>query len=930
MGIEFLRPWLLLLIPVALAVTIFIFYKKGRKSLKGKTSLALRCLAVLLICLSVANTCMVFHSDKVELLILADRSESMLDEKARQEELVREIEREMPDDYSLGVLSFGEDTVFEKKLGSSSFGRFSEQNKNSATNYEQAVRFGAPLFGDDVTRRLLILTDGRDNAGDVSKVTALTSGQSIRTDAWLYETEQTGDAQVSAVDVPKIVYENEKFDIHVEVESQVEKKVTLILYGGSTVLSREEVNLQKGPNSFVFQDIAGSTGLVNYRAVLQESGGVPENNQKSTVAKVLGTPKLLMVEGAEDEGREFEKMLLSTGLSAERIQPQAFPKNMEGLQPYEAVLFVNVNADDLTEDQIASLDSFVKTLGRGFALVGGDNSYALGSYIGSPLEEILPVESDVRNKLDVPSLAMVMSIDHSGSMSEASMGLTRLDLAKESAQRAVEQLTPQDEVGVIAFDDTAKWIAPLQSAENAEEVKDLIGGLQLGGGTMMYSSIRESYDALMESDAAIKHLILLTDGEPADGGFENLIGEMREEGITVSTVAMGRGANTTLMERLAEIGDGRFYHVDATDNIPAIFAKETQLSTQSYLQNRTFYPQFVMPSPLTADFQDGLPELTGFLATIAKPTATVALQSDNDLPILSSWQYGAGQVVAWTSDTAGIWSESYLGWDRGAVFFSGFLSNVLKEDTGQGYLALSEQGGTGSIRFEVEGKDQAKTTATVIAPDGSEFEVPLVLTKPGEFAGDFQTTQEGAYAVKVEQTENGEITNSTQGGLVRGYSAEYDIREDLGHQALTQLVNAGGGAFLSDVASIFNAPLSEVSHQVDLSLPLLLMGLILFFLDILARRLQWEAAAERVLERLSAKRRQRREQRQARVPATAAARTGAAKVPASAAERELQVPGTGPVRKRGVKEKPVKKKEKAPEPPGIGGELLSRRQSKKD
>lgn len=929
MGIEFLRPYLLLLIPAALAAIIFIFLKKGRRSLKGKTSLVLRSLAVLLICLSIANTCMVFRSDKVELLILADRSESMLDEKARQEELVREIENQMPDNYSLGVLAFGEDTVLEKKFGNVSFGRFSEQNGNSATNYEQAVRFGTPLFGDDVTRRVLILTDGRDNAGDVSRVTTLINAESIRTDAWLYETVQTGDAQVSAVDVPKVVYENEKFDIHVEVESETEKKVTLILYGGSTVLSREEVNLQKGPNSFVFQDIAGSTGLVNYRAVLQESGGVPENNQKSTVAKVLGAPKLLMVEGAEDEGAEFEKMLFSTGLSAERIQPQAFPKNMEGLQQYEAVLFVNVNADDLTAEQTTSLDSFVKTLGRGFALVGGDNSYALGGYIGSALEEILPVESDVRNKLDVPSLAMVMSIDHSGSMAEASMGLTRLDLAKESAQRAVEQLTPQDEVGVIAFSDTAKWIAPLQSAENAEEVKDLIGGLQLGGGTMMYSSIKESYDALMESDAAIKHLILLTDGEPADRGFEGLITDMREDGITVSTVAMGRGANTSLMQRLAEIGGGRFYHVDATDNIPAIFAKETQLSTQSYLQNRTFYPQFVMPSPLTADFQDGLPELTGFLATIAKPTATVALQSDNGLPILSSWQYGAGQVVAWTSDTAGIWSESYLGWERGAAFFSGFLSNVLKEDTGQGYLSLSEQGGTGSIRFEVEGKDQAKTTATVIAPDGSEFEVPLVLTKPGEFAGDFETTQEGAYAVKVEQTENGKITNSTQGGLVRGYSAEYDIREDAGHQALTQLVNAGGGAFIDDVAAIFDAPLSKVSRQVDLSLPLLLAGMILFFLDILARRLQWEAAAERILERLASRRKARR-LRQRRIPVAASRDGTVAASPEDMPSATVQEVPVQPVQKSPLKkEKLQKKKEKPQEPAGIGGELLSRRNSKK-
>lgn len=912
MGLDFNRPYLLLILPIALGIICLIYRKNRKKGLKRSVSLLLRCLAVTSLCFSIASTGMVWKSDRIQLLVLADRSESMRDTIAEQERLIREIESVMPQNVSLGVLSFGADTKIEKNFEAEAFTRLDQQIQNQATDFEQAVRFGAANFSTDATNRILLLTDGRENRGDTGQVSTLLDAQNIRVDAWLYETKQQGDAQISQVDVPQTIYQNEKFDIYVDIESEIEKKANLIIYSGKTVLSQQEVLLQKGNNRFVFQDTASEKGLVDYRAVLQETGGLVQNNQKSIVSKVLGTPNLLLVEGAEGEASELTKMLSSVGLSAECVLPQAFPFQTAELQKYEAVIFVNVNAADLQQAQLDSLSHYVKTLGRGFVLIGGDNSYALGGYIGSDLEKILPIESNVRNKLDVPSLAMVMAIDHSGSMSETDFGLSRLILAKEAAQRAVEQLTPQDSVGVIAFDDTAKWIAELQSMENEEEIKRLIGGIAIGGGTMMYSSLQQSYDALMESDAAIKHVILLTDGQPADSGFEQLIAKMREDDITVSCVAMGSGANTALMKSLSTIGGGRFYQVDSDDNIPAIFAKETQLSTQSFLQNRTFYPEFVSPSSLTEDFSDGIPQLTGFLATVAKPTATVALQSDNGLPILAQWQYGAGQVVAWTSDTQGTWSESYLSWDRCASFFGGFINNVLKEDSGQGYLSLEESGGTGSIRFEVQEMDQTDTSAVVIAPDGSQLDIPMQMEKPGIFSAKFTADQEGIYAVQIVQKENGSIVNQIEGGMPKGYSAEYDIRFNADLQSLNHLMSVSGGSAINDINALFDAPNDRIFRQLDLTLPLLLIGLLLFFLDILCRRLQWEAAADRFFAAL------KKATPPKRVPAVSPADR-----PSSSGQ------AASPSEVQPSKKTQAKAKTKPASTPEISSELLARRKNKR-
>ena len=920
MGISFLNPWVLLLLPTAFIFIAFIFFKKGQKTLKGKVSTILRIVSVLFIIFALAGLSIHRTNKNVQIIVLADRSQSMQSKVAEQEEWIKEIERLLPKNYEMAVISFGEDSEIEKSFEMPSFGRFGKKNNIDATDFEQALKFANAYFAKESAKQIFLITDGKDNRGDIKRISSLLETQKTRIDAHVVQLESKGDAQISNVSLPDIVYQNEKFDIVVEIDAEIEKSAVLQLYSGRNLLSEQDVNLQKGNNRFIFKDTSSSTGIVDYRAVLVESGGVIQNNQKSTISKVLGTPKILLVEGADGEGQEIEKMLKATALEVDTFGVGALPTTLAPLQKYDAVVFADVNADDMSPEQVKTLDTYVKNLGRGMVVFGGDNSYALGSYIGSEFEKMLPVDSNVRNKLDMPSLALVLAIDHSGSMSATdNTGRTRLDLALESAQRAVEQLVPTDSIGVIAFDDTAKWVVPLQLANNIEDVNGLIGGIKLGGGTMMYSSIEEAYKALKESDAAIKHLILLTDGQPADSGFQRVIRDMREDDITVSGVAMGADADVALMRALSETGDGRFYHVDGEDNIPAIFAKETQLSTQSYLQSRTFYPEYVEDSSLTESFQNGLPQLDGFLATITKPTAELALQSDNALPILAKWQYGAGQVVSWTSDINGGWSGNFLFWEDSAKFFGGLVTNVLKGDTGQGYLELNEQGGTAKINFFVEGNDEAKTEALVIAPDGTEFSVPMQLEKFGEFSAEFPTDQEGTYVVRVEQKDGDSVINTIEGGLPRGYSPEYDITNDYESKSVNQLLNLSGGQIINSASELFNKPPEKVKHSIDLSVFWLILGLILFFLDIISRRLQWESRVENYIAEKKLAR---------KVAAENMAQMKAEKTATATINVKVNEP-VDDVKSDNKKTADKKKKAKQEEDSDMSGELLARRRNKK-
>ena len=81
--------------------------------------------------------------------------------------------------------------------------------------------------------------------------------------------------------------------------------------------------------------------------------------------------------------------------------------------------------------------TYVQDLGGGLIMLGGDQSFGLGGYYKTTLEEILPVRSDFEKEKEKPSLAMMLVIDKSGSM-----GGEKIEMAKDAARAAVELLGP--------------------------------------------------------------------------------------------------------------------------------------------------------------------------------------------------------------------------------------------------------------------------------------------------------------------------------------------------------------------------------------------------------------------------------------------------------------------------------------------------------
>ncbi len=198
--------------------------------------------------------------------------------------------------------------------------------------------------------------------------------------------------------------------------------------------------------------------------------------------------------------------------------------------------------------------------------------------IGGPREAIIQIalkakDSDEKRK---NPLNLVLVLDRSGSMAGA-----KLEKAKQAACVAVEQMTADDVLSVVIYDDDVEVLVPPQKVTDREEIKRQINRIKDGGGTALYaglvkgaSQIRKYFDK-----ERVNRIILLSDGNanvgPSKPSELAVLGkELREEGFGVSTIGLGDDYNEDLMTAVAEASRANYYYVKDAEKLPGIFREE--------------------------------------------------------------------------------------------------------------------------------------------------------------------------------------------------------------------------------------------------------------------------------------------------------------------------------------------------------------------
>ena len=826
MSVEFMHPLRLLALPVCAAVVLAICLARKSRSRKERISHILRYVMIALTAAALAGTSLLTASPDRTAFLLVDVSASV--NEAETLRLAREA-LEKSGDRQTGVIAFGGNAAVERPVGRDTpLGDLTARVDRSASDLNAALQLASALLPADSNGGIAVISDGRVTGEE----DFFRSAAGVPVNILKTETRSGTDAQVTGVSVPSSLYTGQKYTTVVTVHANTAGEATLLLTRNRSEAQTRTVTLRKGGNTFAFETVAGDAGVCTMEAqVLLEGDSVSANDSGAAVTVIAGEPSVLIAEGQTGEGAALEKMLAAAGMQVRRMPVSMLPEQAADLMAYHAVALVNADAEKMTEAQIAALDDAARELGVGVAVFGGDSSYALGGYRGSALEDMLPVTIDVRNRMELPTTALVLVIDKSGSMLETSYGVSRLALAREAACAALEVLNERDQAGVIAFDDAGKWVIPLSYVTDVAAMQEQVATIRSGGGTAFYTPLVMAYESLKTVSAQYKHVIFLTDGEAGDTGYMDVVRRMAESGITVTTVAVGDGADYAGMKQIAETGRGRMYAAGPFDSLPRIFTRETMMISGAYVQNRRFTPA-VTDSTMT-DFP-GFPELGGYLAVTEKGLATVSLCSDRQDPILAWWQYGAGRVLCWTSDVQGGWSGAFLDWDRGAEFFAGMISFILPDRTGGGEIRLAD----GRISWETEAPAEASAASVMlIRPDGERETLRLERVSDTRFEGETDTSLAGAYAARIEMEDgHGKVLQTTEGGSVVSWTSEYDQRrEDTG--ALETLAQETGGRICDSTEGLLDFRDTAARKRTDLTPLLAGLALLLFLFDAAQRRL---------------------------------------------------------------------------------------------
>ena len=260
----------------------------------------------------------------------------------------------------------------------------------------------------------------------------------------------------------------------------------------------------------------------------------------SAYSVVEAPPRVLVISGRDVSTSHFAAVLSAAGCDHNVVSARNAPVSINDMLDYKSIILVDTYIDDLPEKFLDNLETYVKDYGCGFVCCGGEDSFALGGYRDTVLETVLPVDMQLRGVNEMPTMAMVMVIDRSGSMTsrEGNHGISNLDIAVRAAEVAVDNLNDSDYVGVLTFDDKYDWQVALRLADDKTAIKDAIRQISDGGGTTIKPALQEAVTVLAGSEASIKHIVLLTDGMGETGNFADVIGDCIDSDITLSTVAL--------------------------------------------------------------------------------------------------------------------------------------------------------------------------------------------------------------------------------------------------------------------------------------------------------------------------------------------------------------------------------------------------------
>lgn len=873
---------------LALLAVLPLLWWLSRHSLAGLgpvrrwVAIGLRCLVLLALILAAAEMQLVRTSDRLTVIYLLDQSLSIPQERreAMIEWVNAAILQHRREQDRAGVIVFGRDAAIEippfdddVQIGQ----RIESLYDPQYTNLSAAIRMAQASFPEDAARRIVIVSDGRENLGDALEQAQQAAEGGIGIDVLPVLYAARGDVAVEKVTIPSNVRKGEPFDLRVVLNNSsspdspnggiARGKLIVSQRTGDqpVVLSEQEVELPPGKRVFSLRQEIENPDFYSYEArFVPEAEGVdamPQNNRATAFTQVRGSGQVLLVEDFENrnEHDRFVELLRADDLEVD-VQPsnQLFA-GLDELQAYDTVILANVPREHFSDRQVEMLARNTQELGSGLIMLGGPNSFGAGGWSNTAVEEAMPLEFQIKSAKVVPKGALAL-IMHASELADGN------HWQKVIAKEAIRALGTEDYCGLLHWNGRDAWLwgGLVRIGNRREQMFGLIDRMVPGDMPDFNPSLimaRDGFAALQ--DAAVKHMIIISDGDPVPPR-NNVTQGLVALNVTVTTVAVGTHgpADSQVMRDLALATGGKYYQVNNPRALPKIFQREARRVARPliYEDPNGFSPHELATHDITEALEGELPPITGFVMTTRRSNPLVEVPIISPVPgeeenssVLATWTYGLGRAVAMTTDLGARWATSWLEW----AGFEPLCTTMVrwsmrpKGDVGNFTVATdAEEGRVSVVVTALDENDQflnlLDIRGTAIGPDMQPVDVELEQVAPGRYVGSFDAAEAGSYFALLS---TGPGSAPLRVGINVPYSDEFRQHEanpallkalaamkpegaDAG-EVIDEAVDADTGAPLVDT---FRHNLPPASSRRGVWPELLLLAGLVFLADVFVRR----------------------------------------------------------------------------------------------
>lgn len=826
--IQFDSPIFLILIPILVALAIWIAGRNlsGLSSTSRKVAIGIRLLLIALIVLVLAEPHTRKTSKDVSVTAVLDASRSIPTPLLMQMDAymaeAAELHKQQGD--RLGVITVARDARVQDLPGSRVLGvDRKDTGPLDGTDLASAVRLAMAVMPKDAANRLVLISDGNETEGSLLQAAQAARAAGVPIDVLPIQYQHDSEVIVERMVVPATARMGETVAIKVVMTATagVDGLLSILQNGTKIDLDPDSsdlsmpVSLTPGVNVKVVPLTLFGAGPQEFEAIFEPLPGpggsgdaIMENNRALAVTFVSGRGRVLVVSRDDQEARPLMDAMGAGRIESIALPPEQFPGSLTELNGFDAVVLVNQSAYSFTLSQQVALRQYVHDSGGGFVMIGGPESFGAGGWIGSPIEEVLPVRLDPPQKRQMPRGALVLII-HSVEMPSG------VFYGKQVANAAVDALSRLDLAGIIeySFGSATDWVHPLVELGDKSAIKQAINNLQFGDMPDFSPSLNVALQGLIRVNAGQKHIIMISDGDPTLPP-NSLLQKFIDAKISISTVGVfpHSPADTTRMQKISRDTGGEHYEVDSQAmlaKLPQIFIKEAQTVRRSLIWEGTaFSPRIVDAAAETMRGVLSVPPISGYVVTADREgLSVVTMRGQENDPIAAQWQFGLGRAMAFTSDSATRWSPSWVGWSGFNQFWQQHIRWAMRPSGSANVRITTENRGDQTL-ISIDALDQngerlnfAQFQGRLARPDGDGEDVQVQQVGPGRYEARVPTELAGTYLLGLRYVARPDadgpmIEGAVQAAIARPFADEFRAIKD-NSPLLRQVAEMTNGQVLS-------------------------------------------------------------------------------------------------------------------------------------